>query len=209
MVKKMVVVPYEMVRHLIEPEHMYGPMRRLEEDRENRALNLRFKDDFGPKTMERGQQTVVSGDQQIQQQQTPMRPIQESAASTPMFLTPILETPKAPKKKSKFEGPFSSLKKDLKTARIINAKGEVMDTNQWPIQGTDINAVLQYAQNPNGSPPSGANVVGKWMADSGKSSSLISADFVNKYKVGKRVRKPPKSFQLGSGLKWKTFWKGF
>lgn len=195
-----------MVRHVLEPTQDWGNRRRLEEDRENKALNLRFKDDFGPRSDSKGLQTDEESmpmHEPTMPMQEPPPPAMEYTHTTPKRVT-VLDTPRAPKKKM-FTGPLATVKRALRKSKIINTNGQVLDFNSVAIRDSNIEEVLEYAKNPVGPAPQGTNEVGKWFADSGRKNELISRDFISRYKPATRLR--PKPQQEGKG--WKIFWKGF
>jgi hypothetical protein len=221
MVKKMVVVPFEMVRHLLEPTAEWNVQRKMEEDTQNKSLNLRFKDDFGsqrepaePTPLVQPSSTTSNSEQPISSRVslTPTQSVKDEEYKTPELIINtqsqvIPETPRRPIVKD----PFDRLKADLRQAKVINRRGVVIDSFGVGIKNTNINTILDYAQSPTGSSPAGANQVGRFIVDSAKTYDGISDRFLNKYKGTPTTRRPRVKVekQKGKGLTWRTYWKGF
>jgi hypothetical protein len=219
MVKKMVVVPFEMVQQMLEPSENVTEERKMQEALTNKELNKRFPDDFGPK--EERMATVINrpiGRTIVKQEPLnnylndsldiiPGIQEQEDNVSKQSLVT--LDTPnlqgttqkkkkKTPTKTSlktspvkvfKFVGKHSDIKQRLLDANKITVDGAIKYKTGNNLKDSNIDLILEYAENLKGKKPKGTDSIFDWLRNNEPNYF------------------PSISKQTGKG--WKIFFRGF
>lgn len=151
MSRKLVVVPYEWVKHIIR--HPPDVQRRTDESEMVRSLNVKFPDDFGQPAAAKKPSEEEEGEEKQHDEHKEQEYHEKEKPATPQQEKPRRKIPSAPHKPTtrvsvlvdepQFRSPYANEKRQLFAAGAINRYGKVVSSAGKANVRTNIDDIME------------------------------------------------------------------